>query len=91
MQTITITNKDNLKLTDMTKLKAFNDKEFLISTSLGDIKIIGSNLTMDNINTSLNELSISGNIKAIFLSDITEKKEGFVKKLFKWNHIMNYT
>ncbi len=83
MQTITITNKEEIKICDMLKLKAFDSSYFNIETSIGKVLIYGSNLSMDNINTSSNEIIIKGTIYNIILNNSKEKKESFMKRLFK--------
>lgn len=87
-QSITITNKSEIKITELQKLNSFNDKEFSITTSIGDILISGSNLEMDNINQDTNELVIKGNISEIMFDHIHEKEkrkkeQSFIRKIFK--------
>ncbi|MGM9971521.1 MAG: YabP/YqfC family sporulation protein [Anaeroplasmataceae bacterium] len=83
MQTILITNKEEIKICDIRKIKGFDSTYFNIETALGDIYIKGNNLSMDNLNTATNEIIIKGDICNISLNEYIEKKQSFFKKLFK--------
>ncbi len=87
-QTIIITNKNEIKVTELVKLNSFNEQEFNLTTSAGTILIIGNHLEMDNIDQNANELKIKGNIKKIVLDPSKEaekkkKEKNFIKKIFK--------
>lgn len=84
MQTILITNKEEIKITDIIKINGFDNSYFNVETALGNIIIKGSNMTMDNLNTSTNELNIKGNIYNIIFSNIKEPRKSFIKRLIKW-------
>lgn len=83
MQTILITNKEEIKITDIIKINGFDNSYFNVETALGNIIIKGSNMTMDNLNTSTNELNIKGNIYNIIFSNIKEPRKSFIKRLIK--------
>ena len=83
MQTILITNKEEIKITDIIKINGFDNSYFNVETALGNIMIKGSNMTMDNLNTATNELIIKGNIYNIMFSNIKEPHKSFIKRLIK--------
>ena len=85
-QTLKLTDRKILEITCVKKLISFNKNEFLINTPLGDIKVIGKNLTIGKMDTQKEELTILGDIESISylsLKSKEDKKEGIFTKLFK--------
>ena len=85
-QTLKLTDRKSLEITCVKKLISFNKNEFLVNTPLGDIKLIGKNLTIVKMDTQKEELTILGDIESISYLSIKskqEKKEGIFTKLFK--------
>ena len=85
-QTLKLTNRDSLELTNAKKVISFNPTEFLIESPYGNIKVTGKNLSIGKMDTDKQELCIKGYIdKLEYLSKSSkeEKKEGVFTKLFK--------
>lgn len=80
---ITLTDKKELSMTGCKKINAFNDKEFLIETVLGNLKVNGNNLEMGQFEIDKGLLIIKGEISALSYQEYKPKVEGFFKKIFK--------
>lgn len=69
----------------VTKLDSFDKNEFLINTTKGYLHIQGKDLTLGNMDTEKGVLSINGFVDNVSYlnSSNNQKKESFLKKLFK--------
>ena len=80
--------KKQLKTTN-SKLDSFDKSEFLIDTTKGFLHIQGKDLSLGNMDTEKQTLTIEGIINSFSYLDNKDKeqKEGFFKRLFsltKW-------
>lgn len=80
---IKINDRKNITLTGIKKIRDFNDKEFSLETILGTLLIKGSNLEIIKLDTTEGNISIKGKIDNLQYTDIAEKEESFLTKLFK--------
>ena len=82
--TIKIENRNFCQLDGVKKLDSFDEKEFLIDTTLGYLHITGRKLTLETMDMDNGLLSIRGEIDSLNYINKNVKKEGnFFKKLFK--------
>lgn len=67
------------------KLDSFDKSEFLIDTTKGFLHIQGKDLSLGNMDTEKQTLTIEGIINSFSYLDNKDKeqKEGFFKRLFK--------
>ena len=80
---ITINERKNIIISGVKKIESFDNEEFLLETTMGNITIKGSELEIIKLDTYQGTVSIKGTI--ISLSYENEKKdEGVFSKLFKW-------
>ena len=85
-QTIKLTDRNTLELTNAKEVISFNSKEFLIDTPFGHLKVLGKDLSIGKMDTEKKELIIKGNIDSInYLSTQPNntQKESVFKMLFK--------
>lgn len=84
-QELKLVNRKRLEITGVKKLENLNPLEFLVQTNLGVLLVKGNNLEMQHLDIEKGNLWITGDISSLqYLDESTEnKKEGFLKKLFK--------
>lgn len=84
-QNITLENRKNLKLTGITKIESLNPLEFLLVSTLGNIKILGKDLEMQSFDIEKSNIQITGNVDSIiyFNKSTSKNNKGFIQKLFK--------
>lgn len=83
---INITNRKNINLSGVKKIENFDENEFLLETSMGYLKITGTNLEIIKLDTYQGDVSIKGKINSFsYIEDgkNQEKKESIISKLFK--------
>lgn len=85
-QEIILKNRSDLEITGVKKLYSLDNDLFVLDTSLGKMKVGGSNLEMLQLDIEKGILIITGNVSLIEYSDNikTKKNESsFITKLFK--------
>ena len=80
---IILTNKEELKITGVNKINSLDTNHFDLDTSLGNLKIQGINLEMNQLDSVNKTILIKGDIETISYKNETKVKENFIKKLFK--------
>jgi sporulation protein YabP len=85
-QEITLRNRKDLDITGVKKVYSLDANEFVLETTLGKMKVGGTNLEMQQLDIEKGVLIITGNVSLIEYSDnIKVKKDGasFITKLFR--------
>lgn len=87
---ITLTERKNLVVTGVKKIDNFDSNEFLLETTMGYLKIKGSDLEIVKLDTYQGNVSIKGQISNLDYSEnVTKnKEESFISKLFKWLNLI---
>lgn len=82
---INISDRKSITLTGVKKIDNFDDKEFMIETTMGYLVIKGSGLEIIKLDTYQGDVSIKGKIDSLVYSDNNkkEKQDGLLSKLFK--------
>lgn len=80
---ITIQERKNIILTGIKKIESFDNEEFLLVTTMGNIIIKGINLEIIKLDTYQGNVSIKGTIISLSYTDKEKKEEGLFNKLFK--------
>ena len=80
---IVLTNKEELKVTGVNKIISLDPKHFNLDTSLGELKVQGVNLEMNQLDSINKTIHIKGEIESISYKNENKVKENFIKKLFK--------
>lgn len=86
IQNITITNRQEIKITGVNKIESLNDKEFIVQTVNGNVTVCGENLEMKHLDLEKKILEIIGIINSLSYDNHEQKKvkkNNFFGKLFK--------
>lgn len=87
---VKINDRKNIVISGIKKIISFDDKEFLLESSLGNIIIKGSTLEMIKLDTLEGNVSIKGKIDSFMYTDIVNKEISIISKLFRWNSLYYY-
>jgi len=82
---VTVKDRKLMEITGVKKLHSFDSETFIIDTTLGQLRIYGQNLEMNNIELDKGELTISGFIQNHEYQDgdYNANGKGIFSKLFK--------
>lgn len=80
---ITISERKNIIITGVKKIDSFDNEEFLLETTMGNLVIKGKDLEMIKLDTYQGNVSIKGVMNSVMYTDISKKEEGVFSKLFK--------
>lgn len=82
---VTITERKNIIITGVKKIESFDEEEFFIETSMGNLTLKGENLEIIKLDTYQGNVSIKGKANSISYSEekSKEKENSFLSKLFK--------
>lgn len=82
---ITINERKNIIITGVKKIESFDEEEFFMETSMGNLTLKGEGLEIIKLDTYQGNVSIKGKANSITYSDsATEKESSLLSKLFKW-------
>lgn len=83
---INISDRKSITITGVKKIDNFDDKEFLIETTMGYLVIKGSDLEIIKLDTYQGDVSIKGKVNSLSYNENKkqDKHDGIVSKLFKW-------
>lgn len=82
---IKIVDRASITLTGVNKIVSFDDEEFLMETTMGNLRILGENLELLKLDTNDGNVRIKGKINSFTYIDGSVKKNGesVLTKLFK--------
>ena len=82
---ITITDRKNIMITGVKKIDRFDEEEFLMNTTMGELTLKGEGLEMMKLDTFQGTVTIKGVIHSLsyFEKEKKNKEDGFFGKLFK--------
>ena len=83
---INISDRKSITITGVKKIDNFDDKEFLIETTLGYLIIKGSDLEIIKLDTYQGDVAIKGKINSLTYTENSkkqEKQDSILTKLFK--------
>lgn len=80
---VKINDRKNIIISGIKKIISFDDREFLLESTLGNIMIKGSTLEMIKLDTIEGNVSIKGKIDSFTYTDIANKENSILSKLFK--------
>lgn len=81
---VSIQERKNIMITGVKKIDSFDNEEFLLETTMGNIIIKGHDLEIIKLDTYQGSVSIKGTINSLIYSDGNKKEDGVFSKLFKW-------
>ena len=84
-QEVKMTDRSNISLTGVNKIVSFDDEEFLMETTMGNLRLLGESLELLKLDTVDGNVKIKGKINSFTYIDskLKNKDEGIVAKLFK--------
>ncbi len=82
---ITINERKNIIITGVKKIDNFDENEFFMETSMGNLTLKGEGLEIIKLDTYQGNVSIKGKVDSIAYTDdgSKEKDSGIFSKLFK--------
>ena len=82
---ITITERKNLVISGVKKIDNFDDTEFLLETSMGNLLIKGVGLEIIKLDTYQGNVSIKGKFNSLSYTENAkkDKEDSLFSKLFK--------
>ena len=82
---LTLIDRKNISITGVKKIESFDDKEFLMDTTLGFMMIKGLDLEIIKLDTYQGNVAIKGIINSIVYREDNKKakEESLISKLFK--------
>ena len=84
-QEIKLIDRSNISLTGVNKIVSFDDEEFLMETTMGNLRLLGENLELLKLDTNDGNVKIKGKINSFTYIDgnVIKNKESVFNKLFK--------
>ena len=73
--TLTLTGREHARLTGVTAVNCFNEEEVVLTTSSGEVALLGAGLHIEQLNLDDGQLDVTGAISAIEYTDIAPKRE----------------
>ena len=82
---VTISERKNIIITGVKKIDSFDEEEFLMETTMGDLIVKGEELEMIKLDTYQGNVSIKGKIDSLTYTDGSKKSKesGVFNKLFR--------
>lgn len=82
---ISITERQNIQISGITKIDSFDNEEFLLETSAGPLGIKGKDLEIIKLDTYEGTIMIKGVVDAFSYFDAgkSKKENSIITKLFK--------
>ncbi len=82
---VTLTERKNIIITGVKKIESFDEEEFLLETTMGNMTIKGEELEIIKLDTYQGNVSIKGKVDSLLYTDANkkDKENGFFNKLFK--------
>ena len=82
---ISITERQNIQISGITKIDSFDNEEFLLETSAGPLGIKGKDLEIIKLDTYEGTIMIKGVVDAFSYFDTgkSKKENSIISKLFK--------
>lgn len=81
---ITINERKNIIISGVKKIDSFDNEEFLLETTMGNLTIKGNDLEIIKLDTYQGNVSIKGVIVSLSYMENVKKEEGMFSKLFRW-------
>ena len=84
-QEIKIIDRSTISLSGINKIVSFDDEEFLMESSMGNIRLLGESLELLKLDTTDGNVKIKGKINSFTYLDgkLKSKEESMLTKLFK--------
>ena len=84
-QEVKMIDRASISLTGVNKIVSFDDEEFLMETTVGNLRLLGEGLELLKLDTNDGNVKIKGKINSFTYIDgkTNKKEESVITKLFK--------
>ena len=84
-QEIKLVDRSTISLSGINKIVSFDDEEFLMESTMGNIRLLGQNLELLKLDTNDGNVKIKGKINSLTYLDgkLKNKEDSMLTKLFK--------
>ena len=84
-QEVKMIDRSSISLSGVNKIVSFDDEEFLMETTMGNLRLLGEGLELLKLDTNDGNVKIKGKINSFTYLDgnINNNKESVFNKLFK--------
>ncbi len=84
-QEVKMLDRASISLTGVNKIVSFDDEEFLMETTVGNLRLLGEGLELLKLDTNDGNVKIKGKINSFTYIDgkTNKKEESVITKLFK--------
>lgn len=84
-QEIKMVDRSSITLSGINKIVSFDDEEFLMETTMGNLRLLGEELELLKLDTNDGNVRIKGHINSLTFIDgnTVKSKESIISKLFK--------
>ena len=72
--TLLLEDRTHAKLTGVTAVSCFNDREVVLETGEGEVALLGENLHIEQLNLDDGQLDVTGEIVGVEYSEATQRK-----------------
>ena len=72
--TLMLDGRSRAKLTGVTAVSCFNDREVVLETGEGEVALMGENLHIEQLNLDDGQLDVTGEIVGVEYSEATQRK-----------------
>ena len=73
--TLLLEDRTHAKLTGVTAVSCFNDREIVLETDEGEVALLGEQLHIEQLNLDDGELDVNGDVVGIEYSEKARKRE----------------
>ena len=82
---VKIIDRGIISITGVTKLVSFDDEEFLMETTMGNLRLLGNSLELLKLDTNEGNVKIKGKINSFMYIEgkVKNKEDSIITKLFK--------
>ena len=82
---VKMVDRGSITLSGINKIVSFDDEEFLMETTMGNLRLLGDGLELLKLDTNDGNVKIKGHINSLTYLDgtMTKNKESVFNKLFK--------
>ena len=82
-QLLTVEDRNRLRVTGITDMDRFDEREIVLYTTLGELTVTGKDLHIGKISLETGELSLDGNIYSLVYAENRQTEGGFFSRLFR--------
>ena len=80
---VEVQNRERLSLTGVTDVIDFDSQHVSVTTDYGSLTVKGEGLKIGKLSVDIGEITVEGEIEALFYSEDSSEKRGVFSRLFK--------